>query len=1055
MKSSETVTFYQDRKNGASFMINTNNSSSFMVATFFYQGHEYAMEPSNGLKSNEKNGKYKISKLKRNPMSDSYSFKSGVDRLWFFRDQKMMKSRQKRQSTNYKIELFFIVDFSIYNYWFTQSKASNVSGKDTEAKERIREFYSFVVNGIDVRYKNIQTTYTISILFSGIFIADMPSKSQFIESLKVTSSAGTQVDSSKALDSVQSWIQTTSGLPQHDHAMMFTRYDFTRNGSTAAAGLAYLSALCTDQSVSVVEDHFNFNLLTTAAHELGHSLGAVHDGDNNTCTSADAYIMATTSIPVDNQNPWKFSICSVSYFTAYIKKLNEQNNNCMIILSSGYDPSALQKYTSLPGEVYDANSQCQHINGPGSSLCKNAYSQNFSSICTKLWCRKTDGSGRCTSSVGGDGLRCGNKKWCISGQCIYDECAPPGDENCLYGDSEGIVLSYPDKNITCSFMDIKSRPYACYIVETQCCQQCKHFHTGITGCEYGDRAIGCSKLHCSLNPDLCCGTCYDGPALTTPSQEPTTPKYEHSCKTTSGTTSTLAISKSTTSQKTTTMPTTTTQQTTTPSAMTTTTQQTTTPSAKTTTIQQTTTSTTTTTTQHTTTPSTIITTTQQTTTPSARTTTIQQTTTSTTTTTTQHTTTPSTITTTTQHTTTPSRTTTTTQHTTTPSTTTLTTQQTTIPSTMTTAQKTTSPPMTLTTTNKQTTKPLTTISTTKQTTIIPTATKTAQQTTTQTTTTTVPSTTPLSTTTSTTQLTTTPSATTTTTQHTTTPSTTITVTPRQSTIASSHASTQITEQTGTTTMITKQQTLSTTPPTPVKTTQTNTKIQLTTMQQATTTRKTPNAFVFRLTIIFLIEEFVDDTVINKVQDALTSFYQTSGLKFFSCTVQSLRKGSLIVDYEIQTPKTSQSIIQMTALSKNMVSGKLKVAYEGQEVTVSSVTLKDTSRASIIIRSSTSNCEVQSIVSPCPTGYTCEDMSIGPACRENSQENVDEKYRNYIIIVGVCAVILVIIFVWCICYYHIKWMSKRRKSAKDRMFGVNNLAMDDIFIQKKQYHNMKA
>lgn len=52
----------------------------------------------------------------------------------------------------------------------------------------------------------------------------MPSKSQFTESLKVTSSAGTQVDSSKALDSVQSWIQTTSGLPQHDHAMMFTRY---------------------------------------------------------------------------------------------------------------------------------------------------------------------------------------------------------------------------------------------------------------------------------------------------------------------------------------------------------------------------------------------------------------------------------------------------------------------------------------------------------------------------------------------------------------------------------------------------------------------------------------------------------------------------------------------------------------------------------------------------------------------------------------------------------------------------------------------------------------
>ena len=54
-------------------------------------------------------------------------------------------------------------------------------------------------------------------------------------------------------------------------------------------------------------------------------------------------------------------------------------------------------------------------------------------------------------------------------------------ENCLYGDSAGVVLRYPDKNMTCSFDDIKSRPSACYQVENKCCQQCKHFHTGITG----------------------------------------------------------------------------------------------------------------------------------------------------------------------------------------------------------------------------------------------------------------------------------------------------------------------------------------------------------------------------------------------------------------------------------------------------------------------------------------------------------------------------------------------------------------------------------------------
>lgn len=48
------------------------------------------------------------------------------------------------------------------------------------------------------------------------------------------------------------------------------RYDLTSDGSSSNAGLAYLSEMCADNSVSVVEDHFDFRVLTTAAHELGH-----------------------------------------------------------------------------------------------------------------------------------------------------------------------------------------------------------------------------------------------------------------------------------------------------------------------------------------------------------------------------------------------------------------------------------------------------------------------------------------------------------------------------------------------------------------------------------------------------------------------------------------------------------------------------------------------------------------------------------------------------------------------------------------------------------------
>lgn len=55
-----------------------------------------------------------------------------------------------------------------------------------------------------------------------------------------------------------------------------------------------------------------------------------------------------------------------------------------------------------------------------------------------------------------------------------------------------------------------------------------------------------------------------------------------------------------------------------------------------------------------------------------------------------------------------------------------------------------------------------------------------------------------------------------------------------------------------------------------------------------------------------------------------------------------RKGSLKVEYDVNTAMDSQLITKMMALSKDMATGKSKVTYEGQEVTVSSVTLVDTS-----------------------------------------------------------------------------------------------------------------
>ena len=73
-------------------------------------------------------------------------------------------------------------------------------------------------------------------------------------------------------------------------------------------------------SIIVVQDNGWFDGLATTAHEIGHSLGALHDEIYNKCCFCDGYIMSYPDLKMLRQgNLLTFSPCNVEEIDNYLK----------------------------------------------------------------------------------------------------------------------------------------------------------------------------------------------------------------------------------------------------------------------------------------------------------------------------------------------------------------------------------------------------------------------------------------------------------------------------------------------------------------------------------------------------------------------------------------------------------------------------------------------------------------------------------------------------------------------------------------------------------------
>ncbi|CAK5009420.1 unnamed protein product [Meloidogyne enterolobii] len=272
------------------------------------------------------------------------------------------------------------------------------------------------------------------------------------------------LDSLVAVQWASKWVkqnEPTGNLPIHEHLMIITALDLlSHRNDSSTQGMAYVRAICRGyDSVSIV-----------AAHELAHSIGASHDGfgESENCSARQNFLMTPVSAshPFDAKfgdtfgNAFILSKCSRQQIEDFF---NSSDSNCLwseeeeknlfwSMLEEEFQSSlnALNKNGSnilfddenylleeekqlmnnkngkeeeikflkiLPGEQFNPSRQCQIAFGPSYDFLLLT-----SDSCRRLWCkdRRQRRWGPCETK--GflplmDGSSCGDRKWCIRGQC--------------------------------------------------------------------------------------------------------------------------------------------------------------------------------------------------------------------------------------------------------------------------------------------------------------------------------------------------------------------------------------------------------------------------------------------------------------------------------------------------------------------------------------------------------------------------------------------------------------------------------------------------------------
>ncbi|XP_012224732.1 A disintegrin and metalloproteinase with thrombospondin motifs like [Linepithema humile] len=276
-------------------------------------------------------------------------------------------------------------------------------------------------NGVDLRFRSL-TAPRIRLSIAGLIIATDENATPYLEkSIFEYKPKRSTVDSDLALRGMANYFYRETRFPPdfYDMAIAMTQLDMCNMLTddfcdSPTLGYAYVAGACDrnatkqlSEAVGIVEDNAGFGGIIPTAHEIGHLIGARHDGNPNTaaeCPPSGGYIM-TTGLAL-GENGFKWSKCSIN---AFYKFLNEPRAKCLY--NEPKDGEQVPRI--LPGKLLSLDEQCKNV--MGTKACNRD-----ATVCTYLECQYPNFDDCTASAPAAEGSPCGDGLYCLNGRCVLE-----------------------------------------------------------------------------------------------------------------------------------------------------------------------------------------------------------------------------------------------------------------------------------------------------------------------------------------------------------------------------------------------------------------------------------------------------------------------------------------------------------------------------------------------------------------------------------------------------------------------------------------------------------